>query len=343
MSKRPTIVLGMPTDNQIYQTLEAALTHHGFHVISAIQPGQDFRYPNLAGRLKVKFRQTILRDTYAKERYKSQLLHQNLEAKIAQNGGADYALFIRGDIYPPEWLHSIRPHIRHSMVNYQWDGLNRFPKIHQHIKLFDKFYVFDPADLITAPTSLPATNFYFDHNLTKSNNPPYDLYFVGLHNPERTPSIAAFGHSAAKLGLKLDFHIGTTDATPERLRADYPENIQIFSGIRSFEDNLKAAQNQAQALVDFKTPAHNGLSFRPFEALGYRKKLITTNAEVTKYDFYHPNNIFVWDGQTLNGLQTFLNTPYHELPPEIYEKYSFGNWIRYILDIHPHIPIGLPE
>lgn len=39
MSNLPTVVLGMPTDNQIYRTLEAALTHHGFHVINVIQPG----------------------------------------------------------------------------------------------------------------------------------------------------------------------------------------------------------------------------------------------------------------------------------------------------------------
>lgn len=340
---RPSIVLGMPTDNKIYQTLEAALEYHGFRVISIVQPGQDFRYPSLAGRLKVKFRQWILRDRTAKEKFKSEILLKTIETQIAHSGGADYALFIRGDIYTPELLHTVRKHVRRCMVNYQWDGLNRFPKIHQYLDLFDKFYVFDPEDCAAEPHVLPTTNFYFDHNLTPVENPPHDLYFVGFHMPDRTESVAAFGRAAQTLNLDLDFHIGCAGVEPDKLRAQYPENIQIFSGIRSFEDNLKAAQTQAEILVDFKTPVHNGLSFRPFEALGYRKKLITTNTEITKYDFYHPDNILVWDGKNLDGLKAFIDTPYRELPSEIYEKYSFGNWIRYILGIEPHIPIDLPR
>lgn len=343
MSNTPTILLGMPTDNQIYRTFEAALTHHGFSVISVIQPGQDFRYPSWQDRLNVKLRQLVLRDKNAKEKFKSQLLIDNTEKQLARNGGADYALFIRGDIYSPEFLRTVKKYIRRSMVNYQWDGLGRFPKIRQYMDLFDKFYVFDPADCATEPNVLPATNFYFDHNLTPTENPPHDLYFVGYHMPDRTESIAIFAQTARQLGLDLDFHIGSVDLPIKQLRSQYPGNIQIFNGVRSFEDNLKAAQTQARMLADFKTPAHNGLSFRPFEALGYRKKLITTNTEITKYDFYHPDNVFVWDGRTPDGLKAFIDKPYHEMPSEIYEKYSFGNWIRYILDIEPHIKISLPE
>ncbi|WP_416191334.1 hypothetical protein [Neisseria sp. CCUG12390] len=343
MSNRPTVVLGMPTDNQIYRTLEAALTHHGFRVISVIQPGQDFRYPSWTSRLSVKFRQLVLRDKNAKEKFKSQLLLNNMEQQLARNGGADYALFIRGDIYSPEFLRTVRKYVRRSMVNYQWDGLGRFPKIRQYMDLFDKFYVFDPADCAAESRVLPATNFYFDHNLTPTENPPHDLYFVGFHMPDRTESIAAFGRAAQKLHLDLDFHIGSMDISAEQLRTQYPDNIQVFNGVRSFEDNLKAAQTQAKILVDFKTPVHNGLSFRPFEALGYRKKLITTNAGIEQYDFYHPDNIFVWDGSNLDGLKAFIDRPYHEMPSEIYEKYSFSNWIRYILNIEPHIKITLPE
>lgn len=343
MSESPTILLGMPTDNLIYQTMEAALKYHGFQVISAIQPGQDFRYPSLADRLNVKFRQLFLGDRNAKEAFKSQLLQRNIEKTLIQNGGADYALFIRGDIYTLDFLNVIKKYIRKNMVNYQWDGLNRFPKIHQYMDIFDKFYVFDPLDASSHPKVLPTTNFYFDHNLEFNPNPKHDLYFVGFHMPERIQSITAFGHAAKKLNLDLDFHIGNIDVSVDQLREQYPDNIQIFNGVRSFEDNLKAAQNQAKILVDFKTPIHNGLSFRPFEAVGYRKKLITTNSEIIKYDFYHPDNVFVWDGHDLEGLKIFMDKPYHEMPSEIYEKYSFGNWIRYILDIHPHQPIGLPK
>jgi len=45
----------------------------------------------------------------------------------------------------------------------------------------------------------------------------------------------------------------------------------------------------------------------------------------------------------LDGLAEFVAKPYCELPPEIYQKYSFGNWLRYILDIPHHQKITLPE
>lgn len=51
----------------------------------------------------------------------------------------------------------------------------------------------------------------------------------------------------------------------------------------------------------------------------------------------------MWDGKTFDGIDEFLATPYHELAPEIYEKYSFSNWIRYILNIEPHHKIELPR
>ena len=118
-------------------------------------------------------------------------------------------------------------------------------------------------------------------------------------------------------------------------------NIKLIHQIREFQDNLKAV-HKAKALIDFVTSDHTGLSFRVFEALGYGKKLITTNVEVAHYDFYHPNNIFIWDGQDLEGIEAFMRKPYMPIDPDIKEKYSFSNWIRYILNLEPYKEITLP-
>ncbi|WP_143821574.1 hypothetical protein [Moraxella caviae] len=57
-----------------------------------------------------------------------------------------------------------------------------------------------------------------------------------------------------------------------------------------------------------------------------------------KYDFYHPNNIFVWDGKVLDGKQVkaFLETPYQRIDDKIVHKYSFEHWICKVLDISNH-------
>lgn len=130
--------------------------------------------------------------------------------------------------------------------------------------------------------------------------------------------------------------------TPQLARQLYPANVNILPTGISFQQNIEYAK-QSKVLVDFLENVHKGLSFRTFEALAYRKKLITTNPEIMKYDFYHPNNVFVWNGKDFAGLADFLATPYQEIEESIRRKYSFGNWIRYLFDFPPYQPIHLPR
>ncbi|MDO4227402.1 hypothetical protein [Neisseria sp.] len=339
---KPTVFLGMPDHMGIYRSMQANLEHHGFNVIYLVSNPRTFRYPSLTARLGVKFRKLVLRDKYAKQKLQAAVFHQNILSTLDAVGQADYALFIRGDLYAPELLAEIRRRIRRTMANYQWDGMNRYPDIWRTVSNFDRFYVFDPADLQPNGNFLPLTNFYFDYPAAQTDETHADFYFVGSHLPQRSGVIAEFGHQARAHGWMLDFNIVCAAKEEKACRALYPDNIKLSTLTADYAENLQHAA-RAKVLVDFKTPVHNGLSFRAFEALGYRKKLITTNAETAKYDFYHPDNIFIWDGETFDGIDDFLKRPYHEIAPEIREKYSFGNWIRYVLDIPPYQPITLPE
>lgn len=341
---RPTILLGMPHVHDIFKTVEANLRHHGFEVINLVEDDQAFRYPSLWTRLHTKFRQHILGDKDAKRRIKAQLLKHSIGKKLQQHQGADYALFISGDIYHPDLLAFIHPHIHHTMVNYQWDGLSRFPAIWQCIAEFDRFYVFDADDLAHPQHHfLPATNFYFDNDLTTPNQ-NQTLYFTGTHQPNRAAIITQFAQFAEQAQWELDFRlVWAHNRNLKQARQTYPcANIHITHRGDSFQNNLQRAK-QAKVLVDFVTDAHKGLSFRTFEALGYQKKLITTNPHTMDYDFYHSDNIYILQPDNLDGIQTFLDTPYHPIANEIREKYSFGNWIKYILNIEPHQKIQLPS
>ena len=76
---------------------------------------------------------------------------------------------------------------------------------------------------------------------------------------------------------------------------------------------------------------HKGLSFRSFEALGYDKKLITSNTIIREYDFYNEKNIYVIDNINAN-FEEFLYQDYKQISIEIKNKYSFTNWIAYLLE-----------
>ena len=333
---QPTLFLGMINDAGIAKIVAQCLAYHGFTVIDHSLDTLTFRYPNLLARLRVQA-QKLLGNPHAKRDYIIAQKQQQIAAQLAQHPHYDHALFIRSDIYPEHFLRQVKQK-SHQMVNYQWDGMSRFAAAQSQIALFDRFYAFDPNDIAHNPKLLPATSFYFDHLPPAPTTHP-SIYFLGAHRRDRIAPIVQFCQHAEQAGWALNFQIARDGA--QNIEQHYPvSNIQFHNGI-SYQQNLDYARS-SRILADFVISTHKGLSLRTFEAIGYRKKLITTNVEVQKYDFYHPSNIFIWDGKTLDGLDQFIATPYQEIDPAIREKYSFGNWIRYVLNLHPHQPISLP-
>ncbi|HIC8924602.1 TPA: hypothetical protein ACW72V_002073, partial [Elizabethkingia anophelis] len=110
----------------------------------------------------------------------------------------------------------------------------------------------------------------------------------------------------------------------------------------SFQQNLQNVKN-ASVLIDFQNNKHGGLSFRIFEALFFEKKILTNNPSVKRYDFYNENNIYIFHEDNINEIAKFLNKPYQKINSELINKYSFTNWIKYILDIDVYTPITLPK
>ena len=62
-----------------------------------------------------------------------------------------------------------------------------------------------------------------------------------------------------------------------------------------------------------------------------KKKLITTNEDVVNYDFYRPENIYVYKGKIDLG-DIFFEEDYKEVDQEIYEKYSLRSWLKEIVE-----------
>lgn len=336
-----TILFGMPVRYGIHLMIEKNLRYAGFNPINIAYEDADFRYPSFGIRFKTKWKQLICRDKEAKWKLKSQLhFEQHVRPKIEAAGTIDRCLFIRGDIYHPDELLQIKELTKTNIINYQWDGVDRFPDFYRCQSFFDKIFVFDPNDLNKNSNFYPATNFYFDC-FTDSPNIETEFYFSGAHHPSRTELINRFAkfieHNIDKPALYMLMPGNKLD-----MRATYPsKSIHLMYNTFDFQENLSLAR-RTRCLLDFLNPVHNGLSFRVFEALGYDKKLITTNPAVKDYDFYRPENIHIWDGKDFDSIEQFLQIPYHPLPITLKEKYSFSNWIRYILDIPPYQSILLP-
>lgn len=216
----------------------------------------------------------------------------------------------------------------------------------EYLGYFDRFFVFDQSDAARYPQYgfQTASNFYFDYPLPDAERQTYGaLYFLGGYDPTRETDMQAFIAQAGRLKLPLDFHIYSKDGRARRAFGDEGIRYLDRSTVLRFEDNLGKI-GRCATVADFATADHQGLSFRVFDAMRYRKKLITSNRHILHYDFYRPDNILIWNQNISDAqLSAFLQTPYQALPHETEEKYSFGNWLRYLLGIRPHQPINLPH
>ena len=66
------------------------------------------------------------------------------------------------------------------------------------------------------------------------------------------------------------------------------------------------------------------------EALGAKKKLITTNEDIVNYDFYCPENIYLYNGKfDLDNI--FFKSKYKRIDNVIYERYSLRNWLKEVI------------
>jgi hypothetical protein len=323
------IILTITPDVELYKCFEDNLKAIGFRVFT-ISYYRKFKYKNLTDQFVNILKKIFFNDKLYKKKLVK--IHNNEEIKklISKTSEADYSLTIRADLFDVESLKKIIKLGRENYA-YQWDGLSRFPEVKKLITLFDKFYVFDEKDLIINNKTHLATNFYFDCYQTLFNKKDIEYDFYTLCNyDKRINKIISIYEILNEKGYKLKLILYSK---PKKHLKKYSYITFIQEPI-SYYENLKNVAN-SKNLIDIQNSSiHNGLSFRVFEALGYNKKLITTNSNILNYDFYNKNNILYLDNN-FNGasFEKFLNAPFEEIESSIKEKYSFTSWINYILNI----------
>lgn len=331
------IILLAPTTHNLDSCIQRNLEYCGYDVINFSYSTEIACYPSIKEKFFAKYIKLILKDKERLQSYRDGFIHQKYALRnddilnSLDEYLADYFLCIRPDMYPKELIKKLKDRTLKS-IGYQWDGMERYPKVFEYISYFDTFFCFN-ADEAKKFNLEFITNFYFDYLSTKvvevNKN---SCYFIGWHIENRSKSIKIFLEEAGKLNLDCDFYLaGKVKKVKDFFNNSNKINYIGDSISLSFEENLRKLQ-ESEYLIDFLNDTHVGLSFRVFEALHFGKKLITTNASIVEYDFYHPNNIFVWDGKNISGLKNFLRSPYFPLEQDVKLKYSFSHWIKRILE-----------
>lgn len=336
--KGKTIIFGAPNKDLLTEKIISNLKFIGFEVID-ISFDQNFKYKRFSDKVYNFLRKTFFRDTTHKKRLRFESERENIYKKLSVIDKSEYALIIRPDIYPKEFIKFLKTKTK-KLIGYQWDGMNRFPEIKRYTKYFDSFFVFDEDDV--SDRLLPTTNFYFDNDLKEyeKKDSKKRVFFIGTFMKNRVEPFMKISEKLKSTKFENSMFLYSKN---KKIQKKFNKMVNITDRFLSLSECEKMSES-SDVLVDILNNVHNGLSFRTFEAIKLKKKLITNNPSIKKYDFYNPNNILVLENDmNYDVIPDFLNLEYEELPTEIYEKYSFTNWIKYILDIKPYQSITLPK
>lgn len=229
---------------------------------------------------------------------------------------------------------------RAKFVLYQWDSQTNFPYIKRVQHFFDKCYSFDRKDTEETPTLnfLPLFYSRVYEELGAKNKKDFknDFCFIGTAHPKKYKFI---------------------NMMSEQLKAVYPKQFIYFffpspivyfyrkvmnkelRGAKYSEFHFEPLTGQkmndvyetSRCVLDSAQAGQFGLTIRVLEALGAKKKLITTNKDIVNYDFYRPENIYVYEGH-IDLDNVFFKEEYKEVDKEIYEKYSLRSWLKKIVE-----------
>jgi hypothetical protein len=322
-----SIILAITPDVALYKCFVDNLEYLGFTVF-LICNTEKFEYENIFQRLTNTVRKTLFNDTFFKRECKRQFYKEKNLAKLNQIKNADYSLTIRADMFDKSVIKEITKKAKRNIA-YQWDGLNRFPEVKDLISLFDKFYVFDKNDLNQSFKVNFTTNFYFDcyfsDLLKTASKTEFDVYFIGSYDSRINKLIAICDHLQHN-NLKLNIILC---GSPVKKLQKHAYITFIKERLNNFE-NLKMISN-SKIIIDLHYDTlHTGLSFRIFDALGNRKKIISTNKNLMQYDFYNKNNIYILDYSEIS-IETFMESPFDDSNYDVIQNYSFTKWITKML------------
>lgn len=225
---------------------------------------------------------------------------------------------------------------KHSKkILYLFDDVARVKEFDDIAAFFDIIYSFDRVDCEKYGFRLLPL-FYCDIYKYNAQNKNIDFSCIGgLHSdrerlikgimnqfPENKWNWEAILVASSKFSIMKEYLLGKRTDTPDFI---YYHRIPLASAAD--------IMLRSKCTIDMPYPSQKGLTIRTIESLAAETKIITTNKDIVKYDFYDPNNILVVDMNTNVVISDeFVSSPYNPIPDSVVKRYSLNSWAHSLLD-----------
>lgn len=259
---------------------------------------------------------------------------------IIQNKVFDYLLVINNSLLDYNLLEILLNNNKSiQKIIYLWDSYKNlnWDDFENYLSYFDFRFSFDFRDCMRfSNLNLKhRPNFYHPaiDNINTNKEPIYDISSVMSAQPERIRIINELEIRYPDLIKAFHIHLLRFKSIPAYLinhkvivKPKYIKlnQINISNSIKLF--------NNSKSILDIPSNNQFGLPFRTLDAIGLRKKLITTNKDVVNYDFYDPDNVLTIQSGEVDKVKDFLSVPYKPLNESVRKKYSLKFWIKTVLN-----------
>jgi hypothetical protein len=238
---------------------------------------------------------------------------------IAAHGRFDVALIINpAQIDANQLAAGLK--VSDHKIAYLYDSFSRWPMTREELAGYDEVFSFDPANAKSYGLK-KLYNFIYD-DYSADGEPGEYSAFVVMAGKDRVPALEGLAQAFDRLGV-----------TDYKFLVQCKPIPNAHPGITFFEQRMSLESvgelvKRSRIILDISKPGQAGLSFRFFEAMASRKKVITTNRSVVDYDFYNPANILVIDEANPVIPERFMTDPYVDVPEHIYQQYTLQGWVK---------------
>jgi hypothetical protein len=299
-------------------TLEGFMKYTDYEITMVVYGETKYKYKHFGEKVLNFFSKNLLGINLKKVNAQKLFIND-----IKKNAPYDIFYSNRPDILSDKIMNLALTSSKKSIVNY-WDSFEKIKGQKETMQYFDVCFSFDKNDCITYNMQKSFNYFYIDQ---PTPNPKFEVYFLGTYDA-RFEKLKKIIDNLNDRGKKV--HAKLYSYYEEDANKNSSENISFINKIIPYPESYKY-NLLTKIILDVQHDNQVGLSFRPFEAMGLKKKLITTNPEIKNYDFYNVNNIFILEDGNYEVPESFFETPYENLPEEIYNKYHLKNWVKEIL------------
>lgn len=257
--------------------------------------------------------------------------------KLSGGKNYDYFLLIKGETVPCFFLENFKErNPSATKIFYSYDAVTEYPKFLKLYPYFDKNFTFEPIDAQKYQLHFRPLFFLNEYLVSDSKDQPKNaIAFIGSAHTDRYIIGEKVREWCNAQKLKTFFYYYAPGKTAFVLKKIFDRNLQQFDIRKLSFKKLKHHEiaeiyKDSFSVLDINKPFQNGLTMRTFEALASGKKLITTNADIKNYPFYHPENIQILDRNNLNMDAGFFKTKFKKLGSEVLAHMSLDSWIHCI-------------